>query len=207
MVGNNKISIIEKGLVGYVTTWEKMRGYSRNRTEDSKDYIWLVQHPPVFTQGQAGKKEHILQPGDIPVVQTDRGGQVTYHGPGQLVMYPLIDLRRYAIGIRALVTLLEETAIEFLASHNVTAVARKDAPGVYIDNAKIAAIGLRISKGCSYHGISFNVDMNLEPFKRINPCGMQGLEVTQLKDQGINVSIEELGLQLASNFIQALNVD
>lgn len=170
------------GVQPYESIWRQMRDFTDQRGAESRDELWLVQHPPVFTQGQAGRAEHLLNPGDIPVVQTDRGGQVTYHGPGQMVAYPLLDLRRLKLGVRDLVTLLENTAIEFLAHWNLAAVARPDAPGVYVEGRKIASLGLRVRRGCSFHGVSLNVQMDLSPFLRINPCGYNGLQMTQLAD-------------------------
>jgi lipoyl(octanoyl) transferase len=170
------------GVQPYPDIWQRMRDFTDKRNADTQDELWLVQHPPVFTQGQAGKAEHVLNPGDIPVVQTDRGGQVTYHGPGQIVAYPLLDLRRTDIGVRDLVTRLENTVIEFLAARNLQAAARPDAPGVYIEGRKIASLGLRVRRGCCYHGVSFNVAMDMTPFLRINPCGYNGLQMTQLTD-------------------------
>lgn len=168
------------GTVDYTPTWEAMKLLTDTRDETSPDEIWLLQHPPVFTQGQAGKPEHLLFPGDIPVIQVDRGGQVTYHGPGQLVAYVMIDIKRRGMGPRALVSLIEQSIIEALSLYGVTANARKDAPGVYVDDAKIASLGLRIRKGRSFHGLSINVDMDMEPYSRINPCGYQGMEIIQL---------------------------
>jgi len=157
-----------------------MKSFTDTRDETSPDEIWLLQHPPVFTQGQAGKPEHLLFPGDIPVVQVDRGGQVTYHGPGQLVAYVMIDIKRRGMGPRALVSLIEQSIIDALSLYGVKARARKDAPGVYVGEAKIASLGLRIRKGKSFHGLSINVDMDMAPFSRINPCGYQGMEIIQL---------------------------
>ena len=167
----------------YVPVWDAMRNFTASRTDQTPDECWLLSHKRVFTQGQAGKAEHVLLPGDIPVVQIDRGGQVTYHGPGQLVAYIMIDVRRSAIGVRELVEQLEHSIIDVLASYGVQAQSQRKAPGVYVNGAKIAALGLRIRQGCSYHGLSFNIDMDLTPFARINPCGYAGLEVTQLRDQ------------------------
>ncbi len=170
-----------------------MQDFTLQRNADTKDELWLLEHPPVFTQGMNGKPEHLLSPGDIPVVPVDRGGQVTYHGPGQLVAYVMLDLARLGIGIRGLVEALEQSVIDWLAAQGVTAQARRDAPGVYVEGAKIAALGLRVKRGCSYHGLAFNVDMNLEPFSRINPCGYKGMPVTQLAELGISLSVEEVG--------------
>ncbi len=162
-----------------------MKDFTDQRQADTPDEIWVVEHNPVFTLGQAGKESHILNRSEVPVVRSDRGGQVTYHGPGQLVLYLLIDLKRAGLGVRALVTLIEETVIEALSDHGVTAIARKDAPGVYVDGKKVAALGLRVRKGCSYHGLSLNVDMDLTPFADINPCGYEGLEVIDTRHLGI----------------------
>lgn len=166
----------------YVPVWEAMRQFTASRNEETPDQIWMLNHKPVFTQGQAGKPEHLLNTGDIPVVQIDRGGQVTYHGPGQLVAYLLIDIRRAGIGVRELVENIEQSVIDVLAQFGVVGESQRKAPGVYVNGAKIAALGLRVRQGCSYHGLSFNVDMDLAPFRRINPCGYEGMPVTQLKD-------------------------
>ena len=169
----------------YLPVFDAMRAFTEARTADTTDELWQVEHPPVFTQGLAGKVEHLLAPGAIPVIPVDRGGQVTYHGPGQVVIYCLLDVRRLGLSVRGLVTALEQAVIELLAAHGITAQARPDAPGVYVDGAKIASLGLRIRQGRSYHGLSLNVDMDLEPFTRINPCGYPGLRVTQLRDLGV----------------------
>ena len=169
----------------YQPTWQAMREFTDGRDETTTSELWIVEHPPVFTQGQAGKAEHVLAAGDIPVVQTDRGGQVTYHGPGQLVIYPLLSLREAGVGIRRLVTLLEQAVIDALAGHGIHAEARRDAPGVYVDGRKVASLGLRVRRGCTYHGLAMNVDNDLEPFQRINPCGHAGLEVTSTRLLGI----------------------
>lgn len=175
------------GTRAYLPIWQTMRQYTDQRSRDDRDQLWLVEHPPVFTQGLAGKPEHVLMPGDIPVVQSDRGGQVTYHGPGQLIAYLMFDLKRCGIGVRAMVTALEQSVIDALALHGINAFARPDAPGVYVHHqegspAKIASLGLRVRRGCSYHGIAFNLDMDLSPFNRINPCGYAGMAMTQLRD-------------------------
>lgn len=166
----------------YQTIWHNMRSFTEQRDANSEDQIWLVEHEPVYTQGQAGKAEHVLNPKNIPVIQTDRGGQVTYHGPGQLVAYVMIDLRRRNMKIRTLVNKLEQAVIDMLQTFAITANARSDAPGVYVDGAKICSLGLRVKRGCSYHGLALNVNMDLSPFKRINPCGFEHLEVTQISD-------------------------
>lgn len=170
------------GLQDYAQTWQAMTEFTNTRTAETPDEIWLVEHPPVFTQGQAGKPEHLLVPGDIPVIKTDRGGQVTYHGPGQLVAYPLLDLRRLKLGVRDLVTLIEQTLVSVLNHYGIEAYPKPDAPGVYVAGAKIASLGLRVRRGCSFHGLSLNVAMDLAPFLRINPCGYQGLVMTQMRD-------------------------
>lgn len=166
----------------YLPVWQAMRDFTDTRDSQTPDQLWWVEHEPVFTQGRAGKAEHVLMPGDIPVVASDRGGQVTYHGPGQIVVYPLLDVRRAGLGVRELVSLLEESVIDALSQHGIEARARADAPGVYVGDDKIASLGLRIRRGCSFHGIALNVDMDLAPFARINPCGYAGLKMTQLCD-------------------------
>jgi lipoyl(octanoyl) transferase len=192
------------GCQPYSKTWQAMQDYTNGRGPTSPDQLWLLEHPPVFTLGQAGKPEHLLNPGNIPVVNSDRGGQVTYHGPGQLIAYLLLDLRRAHLGVRALVTLLETTVISLLAGYGIKANARKDAPGVYVESAKLASLGLRVRKGCSYHGLSLNVDMDLEPFSRINPCGYPGLQVTQLADLGIETDLPRLGQELSQHLADRL---
>ncbi|MDF2446355.1 MAG: Octanoyltransferase [Moraxellaceae bacterium] len=188
------------GLVDYATAWEAMRAFTDARTADTPDELWLLEHPPVFTLGQAGKKEHVLDAGDIPLVQTDRGGQVTYHGPGQLTGYCLIDLRRLDLGPRAFVETVEDALVEALHTLGIPAIANRDAHGVYVDGRKIASLGLRIRKGCAYHGFSLNVDMDLAPFARINPCGHAGLVMTQVKDflAADTPTLEAIGRQVAS---------
>jgi lipoyl(octanoyl) transferase len=178
----NALTMRWLGWQDYSTCWQAMQKFTNERSAETMDEIWFLEHHPVFTQGQNGKPEHILNAGDIPIVQTDRGGQVTYHGPGQLMVYFLIDLRRKHLNVRALVSALEQSIVDLLNEFNVNAYAKCDAPGVYIDEKKICSIGLRIRKGCSYHGIAFNIAMDLEPFKRINPCGFQSLQMTQLID-------------------------
>lgn len=188
------------GLRPYQEIWDAMRACTAARDADSADQIWLVQHPSVYTQGQAGKPEHLLAPGDIPVIQIDRGGQITYHGPGQTVMYLLLDLRRAGIGIRALVSLIEESVIGYLQELGIRAQSRIDAPGVYVDGKKIASLGLRVRGGCTYHGVALNVDMDLEPFSRINPCGLVGMQMTQLRDLGVALDADAAGAALAARF-------
>jgi len=171
--------------------WRDMQYFTDRRSAEVQDELWLLEHQPVFTLGMNAKPEHVLACGEIPVIQVDRGGQVTYHGPGQMVAYIMMDLRRAGLGIRQLVEALEQSVIDWLAAQNVTAQARREAPGVYVDGAKIAALGLRVRRGCSYHGLALNVKMDLEPFSRINPCGYRGLAVTQLSDLGMELSVDE----------------
>ncbi|MCM5703362.1 lipoyl(octanoyl) transferase LipB [Larsenimonas salina] len=183
MTKTNPIRVFELGVVPYETAWRAMKTFTDERTEDDPDELWVVEHPPVFTQGQAGKAEHVLKTSNIPIVQTDRGGQVTYHGPGQLVIYPLINLRRRGLGVRDMVSALENTIIDSLLDHGLNAHARPDAPGVYVEARKIASLGLRVRKGASYHGVAYNVSMDLSPFGYINPCGYAGLTMTDLSTE------------------------
>lgn len=192
------------GLVAYEPTWRAMRAFTGARTPHTEDQIWLVQHPPVFTLGLAGRREHVLAPGDIPVIQADRGGQVTYHAPGQAIAYLLLDLRRLGIGVRELMRRIEQAVIEVLAGHGVAGERREGMPGVYVDGAKIAAIGLRVSRGCTYHGVALNVDLDPEPFARIDPCGYPGLASTRLADLGVRDSIDAVQQQLADALIRAV---
>jgi len=172
------------GRRAYEPVWRAMQAFTDTRDDATADELWVVEHDPVFTLGQAGKPEHVLAPGDIPVLHVDRGGQVTYHGPGQIVAYPLVDLRRIHLGVREMVERIEQSVIDVLADWNILGQRRDGAPGVYVAGAKIAALGLRIRRGCSFHGLAFNVAMDLEPFHRINPCGYQGLQVTSVRDLG-----------------------
>ncbi len=201
-----QLEIRHLGLQEYNSIWEKMRDFTAQRNSTTCDELWLVQHPPVFTLGTNGKEQHILNAGYIPVVRTDRGGQVTYHGPGQLIAYLLIDLKRRNWGVRQLVTAMEQSIIDLLAEYRIKGETRQDAPGVYVAEAKIAALGLRVRHGCSYHGLSLNVDMDLTPFQRINPCGYEQMEVTSLHDIGMNVSVKELELMLPHYIIHNLTV-
>jgi lipoyl(octanoyl) transferase len=194
------------GYCDYLQTLEAMRGFTDLRGPDTPDELWLLEHPPVFTLGQAGHEEHLLDPGPIPVVKADRGGQVTYHGPGQLVVYVLLDLRRAGLGVKRLVGLLEQAVIDLLASLDVTAERRADAPGVYVSGAKIASLGLRIRNGCSYHGLALNVSLDLDPFGRINPCGYPGLAVTRLSDLVPGVSIPEIETRLVRSLATSLGM-
>ena len=202
------LGVRELGVQAYEPVWHAMQDFTNQRTADTADELWLVQHPPVFTQGQAGKAEHLLLPGDIPVVQVDRGGQVTYHGPGQLVAYPLVDVRRLGLGVRELVSRIEQSLIDLLASYGVSAEARADAPGVYVDGAKIASLGLRIRRGCSFHGLALNVDMDLQPFQRINPCGYAGLAMTQLADHVAGpLDMNEVSARLREQLVKHLGYE
>ena len=192
------------GRAEYEPTWRAMQTFTEQRGPETPDEIWFLEHPPVFTLGMNAKPEHVLAPGDIPVVQIDRGGQVTYHGPGQLVVYPLIDLRRAGLGVRDLVTALERSVIDYVAELGVGAECRRNAPGVYVDNRKLASVGIRIRRGASYHGIAMNVNLDIEPFSRINPCGYAGLEVTRLADLTSVKSVEEAASGLTPHLLRAL---
>ena len=185
------------GVRDYGSAWQAMRAFTDSRNADTPDELWTLQHPPVFTLGQAGRPEHLLAPGDIPVVRSDRGGQVTYHGPGQVIAYLLCDLRRAGIGIRTLVQRLEQAVIDLLAQYGIQGNLRQGAPGVYVDGRKIASLGLRVRRGCTYHGLSLNANMDLEPFSRINPCGYPGLDVTHMAGLGVAASIGAVEKRLA----------
>lgn len=198
------IIVRDLGLSDYEEVFSAMKDFTAQRDKETTDELWLTQHNPVFTQGQAGKKEHILNQGNIPIVQSDRGGQVTYHGPGQLVIYLLIDIKRRKIGVRQMVSLIEDSVIELLARFQITALAKSDAPGVYIDNKKIASLGLRVRNGRTYHGVSLNIDMDLSPFQFINPCGYQGLQMTQLIEQLHDCDFDTIGKQLSDIMITRL---
>lgn len=176
----------------YVPVWREMQAFTAARTQDTPDELWIVEHPPVFTLGLNGKAKHLLNPGDIPVIKVDRGGQVTYHGPGQLVMYTLLDIQRRHLGVKELVRYIEQAIIALLADYGIQAEGREDAPGVYVAGAKIAALGLRVKKGRTYHGLALNIRMDLSPFSQINPCGYVGMTVTQTRDLGISASLPEL---------------
>ena len=193
------------GRVDYAPTFQAMQDFTATRTAGTPDEIWIVEHPPVYTLGQAGKPEHILQEVGIPIVKIDRGGQVTYHGPGQVVIYLLLDLPRLKIKVRELVSAIEQAVIDLLGDHGVNAERRAGAPGVYVGEAKVAALGLRIRNGCSYHGVSLNVDMDLSPFAAINPCGYAGLKVVQTKDLNIPLTAHEAGEQLSQHLLQQLD--
>lgn len=192
---SDKLGLITRslGLRQYQDVWQAMDTFTNQRDDNTVDEIWCVEHFPVFTQGQAGKPEHVLDLGDIPLIPSDRGGQVTYHGPGQLVVYPLINLRRLGMGVRELVTAIEQSVVKLLALYDIAAYAKADAPGVYVNEQKIASLGLRVRRGCSFHGVAINIDMDLSPFQRINPCGYAGMEMTRL----CNVLPEKKSLEFA----------
>lgn len=198
------------GQVAYEPTWHAMRDQTLARAgdagADAHDELWLVEHPPVFTQGQAGKPEHLLHDIGVPVVPIDRGGQITYHGPGQVVVYLLLDLQRRHLKVRELVSRIEQAVIDLLAEHGILAARRVGAPGVYVGDAKVAALGLRVRNGCCYHGVSLNVDMDLSPFAAINPCGYEGLAVTQLRDLGVNLTVSEAGEALLTQLQKQLEI-
>lgn len=197
----------ELGQMAYEPVWHAMQRFTDQRDGATGDEIWLVQHPAVFTQGQAGKAEHLLLPGDIPVVQVDRGGQVTYHGPGQLVAYLLLDVRRMGIGVRELVSRMELALVDLLGEFGIQAAAKPDAPGVYVSGSKIASLGLRIRHGCSFHGLALNVDMDLAPFTRINPCGYAGLAMTQMCDHAQPIEFAEVSARLRAQLVRHLDYD
>jgi lipoyl(octanoyl) transferase len=204
------MKVRELGVADYLETLQAMKDFTDQRDAETEDELWLLQHPAVFTQGQAGKAAHVLAPGDIPVVQADRGGQVTYHGPGQWVIYMLVDLRRHSLGIRDLVDAIEQSIVRVLAEMDIDAAPRRDAPGVYVGEAKIASLGLRVRRGCSYHGVAFNMDMDLEPFSRINPCGYEGLQVTDLRHclaPGAALDPQAIGQRLLLELARALGCE
>ena len=194
------------GRQDYVPLWHAMQKFTDERDASTPDEIWFCEHPPVFTLGLNASKEHLLAPGDIPVVQIDRGGQVTFHGPGQLMVYPLIDIRRANIGVRTLVTALEQSVVDLAAEFDVEAAARADAPGVYVEGDKLASVGLRIRRGSSFHGMALNVNVELEPFTRINPCGYAELEMTDLHRLGISLQLEQTSEKLLPHFLRHLGL-
>ncbi|WP_286236770.1 lipoyl(octanoyl) transferase LipB [Neptuniibacter halophilus] len=200
----DQLIVRDLGLQPYEPTWQRMQDFTNQRDEDVIDEIWSLQHEPVFTQGQAGKLEHLLETGDIPVVQVDRGGQVTYHGPGQAVVYLLLNLKRRKTGVRELVTIMEEAVVDTLRDYQVEAYAKPDAPGVYVNEAKIASLGLRVRRGCSFHGLALNLAMDLEPFLRINPCGYAGMAMTQLNALSENLDQAEATDRLLNHLIAKL---
>ena len=199
------LQVKQLGLTDYNPVFARMQNFTEQRTDSDADELWFTEHNPVFTQGQAGKAEHVLLPGDIPVVQTDRGGQVTYHGPGQITVYFMCNLRRRGMGVRDLVTSIENSMIDTLAGYDIEAAARPDAPGVYVQGRKIGSLGLRVRKGCSYHGLSLNVDMDLEPFSRINPCGLMNMQMTQVTDF-TSVTVAEVSQRLHQAIEQRFGV-
>jgi len=201
------LKIRRLGRQPYETTWNAMKAFTDQRDSDTIDELWLLEHDPVFTLGQAGKMEHVLMPGDIPVVPVDRGGQVTYHGPGQIVGYPLIDLRRAGVGVRELVCKIEQALIDTMEHWNIVAERVEGAPGVYVGGAKVGALGLRVRRGCSFHGLAFNVNMDLEPFHRINPCGYKGLAVTQVLDLGGPSQLADVEDVLIGEFCRQFGFD
>ena len=201
----DKILVRHLGLQPYEPVSQAMHDFTDSRDDSTPDEIWLVEHLPVFTQGQAGKAEHLLMTGDIPVIQSDRGGQVTYHGPGQQVMYVLLNLKRRKLGVRELVTLLEQTVVNTLAEYGIDAHPRADAPGVYVGEMKICSLGLRIRKGCSFHGLALNINMDLAPFQRINPCGYAGLAMTQLSDHTGPIEFAEVSARLRAQLVKHLD--
>lgn len=200
------IAIRNLGLTEYEPVWRAMQRFTDVRDESTRDEIWFTEHHPVFTLGLNASRDHVLAPGDIPVVQIDRGGQVTYHGPGQLMLYPLIDLRRADIGVRALVTALEQSVVRLAADYGIAAASRADAPGVYVDGVKLASVGLRISRGASFHGMALNVDVDLEPFSRINPCGFADLSVADLASLGGGSNLDAVQRKLLPHFLDALGM-
>jgi lipoyl(octanoyl) transferase len=199
-----ELEVCPLGRSEYEPTWRAMQVYTSRRGPETPDELWLVEHPPVYTLGQAGRAEHLLDPQCIPVIRVDRGGQVTYHGPGQLVAYLLLDLRRARLGVKGLVALLERAVVDLLAAYEIPAETRPGAPGVYVAGAKIASLGIRVRNGCTYHGLALNVDMDLEPFSRINPCGYPGQAVTQLRELGGAVELNRVGEDLAARLAQLL---
>ncbi len=200
------IVVRSMGREEYEPLWRRMQSFTDTRDESTPDEIWFTEHPPVFTLGLNASREHLLDPGDIPVVQVDRGGQVTFHGPGQLMIYPLVDLKRAKTGVRDLVTGLEQSIVDLVADHGIESKARKDAPGVYVDSRKIASVGLRIRRGCSFHGMALNIDVDLAPFGKINPCGFSDLEVTDLRSLGINTDRELLRAAVERNLLGHLGM-
>ena len=205
MISADTLVIRRPGVVDYETAWHDMQAFTSNRDEDTPDELWFLEHPPVFTLGRNGKRKHLHDTGEIPVINVDRGGQVTYHGPGQLVVYTLLDINRRQLGVQSLVRLLERAVIDLCSDHAIHAQRRDNAPGVYVDNRKLAALGLRVRKGRVFHGLSLNVDMDLEPFAMIDPCGYQDMEVTQLRQFGVDASMESVSTQLQKHLERLLD--
>lgn len=195
------------GRSDYEPLWRAMQSFTDRRNAETPDELWFTEHPPVFTLGLNASREHLLAPGDIPIVQADRGGQVTYHGPGQLMVYPLLDLKRARLGVRDLVTALEQSVVDLVAAAGIRAIARKDAPGVYVDGRKIASVGLRIRRGASYHGMALNIDVDLEPFSRINPCGFEQLEVSDLRALGVATDRDVIQQKILAHLLRHLGMD
>jgi len=193
------------GQMDYEPVWRNMQSFTDTRAANTPDELWFLEHPQVFTLGRNGKQEHLHDTGNIPVINTDRGGQVTYHGPGQLIAYTLLNIKRRQLSVQSLVRILEQSVIDLLSDYSLSAQRRERAPGVYIDNRKVAALGLRIRKGCSFHGLSLNVDMDLSPFAMIDPCGYRGLEVTQLRDLGVAATMETIRAQVRVHFERLLD--
>ena len=206
-VADRTIVIRDLGRQDYVPLWHAMQRFTDARSETSSDEIWFTEHPPVFTMGLNASEEHLLAPGDIPVVQIDRGGQVTFHGPGQLMIYPLLDLRRRNMGVRTLVTALEQSVVDLVDEFDIAAASRADAPGVYVDGDKLASVGLRIRRGCSFHGMALNVDIDLEPFSRINPCGYAELQMTDFTRLGVDLDLTTTWTRLLPHFLHHLHID
>jgi len=204
---NAPLKVRELGIRPYLETWTAMRAFTDRRASNTPDELWLLEHPPVYTQGLAGKPEHVLDAGEIPVVQTDRGGQITYHGPGQLVAYPLLDLQRLGVGIRNMVALLESVTIDVLADFGLKGQRRDGAPGVFVDDAKIASIGMKVRRGCTFHGLAFNVELDLSPFSRINPCGFAGQRMTRLADLAEGSDVEQVGKAFTRGLADGLGLD
>ena len=200
MSAPSTLTVRHPGLTDYESAWQDMQAFTDNRSANTPDELWFLEHSPVFTLGRNGKPEHLHDTADIPVIKVDRGGQVTYHGPGQLMAYSLLDINRRQLGVQSLVRILEQTVINLLSDYSIDARRREKAPGVYVDDRKIAALGLRVRKGCCFHGLSLNIDMNLTPFSMIDPCGFHGLEVTQLRDLGIDASIRTVSSQFQEHF-------
>lgn len=204
MGAQQTVILRQLGLQDYQPIWQAMQDFTNTRDASCADEIWMLQHNPVFTQGQAGKEEHLLAPGDIPVIQVDRGGQVTYHGPGQLIVYLLLDLKRNKLGVRNLVTLMEQGIVTILAEHGIQAYAKPDAPGVYVEQRKIASLGLRVRRGCSFHGLALNLNLDTAPFLRINPCGYPGMEMANMSDYVAALDNQKVSLALVEYFIAQL---
>lgn len=199
------VTVRHMGIEPYQPTWEAMQAFTAARTSQTVDEIWLLQHPPVYTLGRNGDVRHLLTDSAIPVVHVDRGGQITYHGPGQLVIYLLLDLKRRKLGVRQLVTLIEQSIIDWLSGCHIKSVSERSAPGVYVDGRKIAALGIRVSRGCTTHGLSLNVDMDMTPFQHINPCGYEDLQVVQCKELGITKNVGQVGNELLERLLTRLN--